>query len=250
MNIKTPLWYQLAWMDIAIRYRRSLIGPFWITLTMLVFVISVGYLYAGLFRQPVAGFLHFLSIGLVCWYFFSASIVESSDTYISGRDYLLNTTISPGDLLLRVVARNGIIMLHNWPVVLVTGLLSQGAAGWNIPVALVGLLLLIINVTWMSMIIALLSVRFRDVASMMSALLQLLFILSPIIWKPEILPERSVLVFGNPVYYLIEAVRSPLLADGPNWTAIGVSLVLAIAGTGLAAVAYNSLRPRIAFWAS
>src|SRR5580692_7735728 len=51
------LWGRLGWNDILQRYRRSVLGPFWLTASMAIMVVSLGVIYAELFNQPIDDFL-------------------------------------------------------------------------------------------------------------------------------------------------------------------------------------------------
>src|SRR3990167_7170629 len=50
---KWRIWLMLAYQDIKLRYRRSVLGPFWITMSMAITVYSMGYLYGHLFHIPI-----------------------------------------------------------------------------------------------------------------------------------------------------------------------------------------------------
>ena len=51
------LWSTHGWNDIRQRYRRSIVGPFWLTISMGVMVAGLAYLYAGLFGQSIEKYL-------------------------------------------------------------------------------------------------------------------------------------------------------------------------------------------------
>src|SRR5579862_6111085 len=61
------LWSTLGWNDILQRYRRSVLGPFWLTASMGIFVIALGLLYSELFQQSVADFIPFFCVGILVW---------------------------------------------------------------------------------------------------------------------------------------------------------------------------------------
>ena len=61
-----PLWVRLGWNDILQRYRRSMLGPFWLTASMAIMVIALGVLYAELFNTPDPR-LPAVIYALVCW---------------------------------------------------------------------------------------------------------------------------------------------------------------------------------------
>src|SRR6185312_11130367 len=63
------LWGHLGLQDIKQGYRRSVIGPFWITISLGVQALGMGLLYAALMNQPIAFFLPYLAVGLIIWQF-------------------------------------------------------------------------------------------------------------------------------------------------------------------------------------
>ncbi|NDH69110.1 MAG: hypothetical protein EBY22_14655, partial [Gammaproteobacteria bacterium] len=67
------IWWVLAWQEIKQRYRRSVIGPFWISLSTAVMVSGMGPLYGILFGQAVSNYVQHLAISLIIWTFISAT---------------------------------------------------------------------------------------------------------------------------------------------------------------------------------
>ena len=61
------LWLFLAWLDIRLRYRRSKIGPLWITLSMAIFCLTLGTVYSKLLNVDGEEYLPFLSVSFVIW---------------------------------------------------------------------------------------------------------------------------------------------------------------------------------------
>lgn len=248
----TP-WFSLAWLDILVRYRRSTFGPFWITLSTAAFAVAISTVYAGLFGQPVREYLHFVTIGLLSWQFLSACMIEGADSLVSGRDMLLNTRLDPVELPMRAVTRNAIILLHSAPVVVVTGIVAYPSASLDLPALLLGLGLLLANATWLAFFLGVAALRFRDVHPALSALLPFIFMVSPIVWRPEALPSgaasaAAAFVDWNPVYYLIEAVRSPLLDAGPNLAAFAFSAAFAAIGWTVTLWILRAYSARLRYW--
>src|SRR4051812_47682455 len=73
----------LGWQDIVQRYRRSLLGPLWLTLSTAVTVGALGLVYASLFRLPLERYLPYLAIGLVTWTFISSLVIEGCNSFIA-----------------------------------------------------------------------------------------------------------------------------------------------------------------------
>ena len=72
------LWLSLGWQDIKQRYRRSTLGPLWITIATGVMATALGLLYSILFQIPLAEFLPHVTVGLILWGFISGCIKEGS----------------------------------------------------------------------------------------------------------------------------------------------------------------------------
>ena len=64
---KWKIWMALAWQDIKLRYRRSVIGPLWITLSMAITVYSMGFLYSRLFHMDLDSYFPYLVSGMLAW---------------------------------------------------------------------------------------------------------------------------------------------------------------------------------------
>ena len=76
------IWMSLAWQDINIRYRRSVIGPFWITLSMAITVYSMGFLYAKIFHTQLEEYFPYLVSGMLAWGLILSLITEGVDAYL------------------------------------------------------------------------------------------------------------------------------------------------------------------------
>src|SRR5580692_2872750 len=72
-----PVWVIMGWDDIRQRYRRSVIGPFWITLSMGVFILLLGVIYSRLFHTDIATYIPYLAAGIPLWGFISQTTNES-----------------------------------------------------------------------------------------------------------------------------------------------------------------------------
>ena len=64
---QNELWLQLGWQDIKQRYRRSTLGPLWITIATGVMALALGLLYSMLFQISVREFLPHVTVGFIIW---------------------------------------------------------------------------------------------------------------------------------------------------------------------------------------
>ncbi|KAA0677112.1 ABC transporter permease [Azospirillum brasilense] len=243
------LWSKLGWHDIRKRYRRSVLGPFWLTLSMAVMVASLGLIYGTLFRLDLESYLPFLAIGLATWTLVASFLNEGCTSFIELEPLIKNVRIPMSLHILRALWRNLIIYAHNiviFAVVAVVFGIWPGVGG--ILLAFAGLGLLLVNAGWIMLLCGMVCTRFRDVPPIVASVIQLLFFVTPVMWKPELLGERRYLMALNPLYHLIETIRAPLLGQFPGWENWAVGLLFATAGWALTFALFARFRKRIAYW--
>ncbi len=238
------IWSALAMNDIRSRYRGSLLGPLWITLTTSAFVGGIGLLYAGIMRVPLSEYLPFLASGIVIWNLISGTLIESGDTFSNAAGILKQTAISPIVFVWRTMLRVLINFAHEVIVILaVLGIFGYIAKTHYLALPL-GFALLVLNLSWMAFLISIASARFRDVPQVIRALVQFVFFLSPVIWPPGS-GRAAVVVAFNPIYYLLDVTRTPLLGQSPHPTSYVVLTVMALLGGIVAFLVYARVRRRI-----
>jgi ABC-type polysaccharide/polyol phosphate export permease len=223
--------WSLAWHDVVSRYRGSILGPFWITLSMGLMVLGIGFLYASLFGQPIESFIPFVALGIVVFGLVSGVITEGCQTFVNAAGMLSQTSLPMFTFVWRTVLRNLIFLAHHL-VIVVAVLIWFGT--WrhaNLPLAAVGLVLLIVNVSWASMLLGIASARFRDVPQIVISVVQIAMLMTPVFWLPgQRFPDGHVVLAVNPFYHLLHAVRAPLLGDAVSGLTYTVLVVMAVAG--------------------
>ena len=240
----------LGWQDIRQRYRRSALGPFWLTISMGVMIGTIGLVFGTIFQTSMNEFLPFLTIGIIIWSLIASVVTEGCSGFIAAEGIIKQLPIPIFVHVLRVVWRNIIIFFHNFLIftVVVISLLIVPSLIYFI--SIIGFVILIVNLIWVALVMAVICTRFRDITQIVVSVMQVLFYLTPIMWMPKQLPEQSAgyLLGLNPVFHLIEIVRAPLLGEMPtalNWE---VSIASALLGWCLALIVYGRYKRRIAYW--
>jgi ABC-type polysaccharide/polyol phosphate export permease len=240
----------LGWQDVRQRYRRSALGPFWLTISMGVMIATIGIVFGQIFSSPIKDYLPFLAIGMVFWTFISAVITEGCTGFISAEGIIKQLPIPLFVHILRLVWRNTIILAHNLIIIPLTFLAVGKPLYWSSILSIGGSALLAVNLTWMALLLGVLCARYRDLPQTVASVLQVVFYLTPIMWMPSLLPQRAgmYMLNLNPFYHFLEIVRAPLVGQMPsmlNWVA---SLGVAIVGWALAIAVYGRYKRRIAYW--
>lgn len=242
------LWSTLGWHDIRKRYRRSILGPFWLTLSMAVLVASLGLIYGTLFGLELDGYLPFLAVGLATWAFVSSVFSEGCTAFIDLEPLIKNVRIPMSVHILRALWRNLIIYAHNAVIFIAVALVFGVWPGATGMLALPGLVLMVANAAWIMLLLGLVCTRFRDVPPIVASLVQLLFFVTPVMWKPELLGGRRYLIAFNPFHHLLEIIRAPLLGVAPGWESWVAAGLFAVAGWAVTFTCFARFRKRIAYW--
>jgi len=250
------LWGHLGWQDIRQRYRRSVLGPIWISISMAVTAVALGILYAGLFGNPLEEQLPYILVGFIVWGFISGCILEGADVFISNVG-LIHHLPSPLSVhVYRMVWRQALFFLHNLVVYLVMLLVFPQPLGWASLLAIPAFALLTLNSAWVALLFGVVSTRFRDLTPVIQSVVQLAFFLTPIVWIYEdflnspnpAIAERARLVELNPLMHFVEIVRRPLLGQPEqlrNWVVV---LVITLVGWLTTLVVLRRYRARVAYW--
>ncbi|MBN6110001.1 ABC transporter permease [Xanthomonas bonasiae] len=246
--------YQLAgllgWQDVRQRYRRSALGPFWLTVSMAVMIATIGVVFSLILKTPLRDFLPFLSVGLIFWGFISTVVNEGCGAFISSESIIKQLPIPLFVHVMRLIWRNLIIVAHNvviLPLVFfAVGKPITAVALMSIP----GLLVIVLNLAWIVLLLGIVCARYRDLPQIIANAVQVAFYLTPIMWMPTLLPKEKAayLLDLNPLYHLLELVRAPLLGSPASAADWYFSLGLLLAGWLLALAFHNRYKRRIAYW--
>ena len=242
------LWVRLGWNDIQQRYRRSLLGPFWLTASMAIMVISLGILYAELFNTPINDFLPFLCVGLLVWNLIAGFITEGGSLFTGAESYIKQIKLPYSVYVYRSAWSKLVIFAHNFVIyfgVIIYFAIWPGATAL---LAIPGLLLVIFNGALINLCIGIISARFRDVPQVINSAIQIIFFVTPIFWKPELLKSRSYITDFNPFFHLLEIVRAPLLGTMPTAKNYLAVLLITLINIAVAGAFFSRYRARIAYW--
>lgn len=205
-------WLALGWNDIAKQYRRSFLGPIWISLNTGLFVVGFGLIGAQLFKVDVYGYMPYFAAGYVIFGFLSNVMVEGCQTFVQAEAYLKHAATPKLLHVFRVVTRNLLTVAHNGLVVLGVLAWSGGLGSVMMVDFLLGVVFCCVAAFLVVGIVGAISARFRDVPMIVTSLMQVLFFLTPVMWRPDQLTERAKwLVHLNPFALYLDLLRAPLL---------------------------------------
>jgi ABC-2 type transport system permease protein len=274
------LWSHLGWQDIKQRYRRSVLGPLWITISQGVLALGLGLLYSQLFKLHLATFLPYIVTGFIVWTFISGCLTEGMETFISNEGLIRHLPAPLSVYALRTVWRQTLMFAHNLIVYVIIVVIYFGGLdhpyaldngvcradsnaichpgfGWYSLSAIPAFLLLALNAGWVTMFLGIISTRFRDFPQLVSSIIQLMFYMTPIVWPIDQLfaggGRDSVswalpFVYFNPFYHFVQIIRAPLLGQAVSIWSWVVVLGITVVGWALALVVLRNYRSRVSYW--
>jgi ABC-type polysaccharide/polyol phosphate export permease len=237
--------WSLATHDIASRYRGSVLGPFWITLSMGLMVLGIGFLYASLFNAPIEQFLPYVAFGIVFFGVMTGIVNEGCDTFVQASGILSQTSLPMLTFVWRTVFRNLINLAHH--MVIVVGMLAV-FGHWKTAdplLALLGVMLMLVNASWASLLAGIASARYRDIPQIVVSVMQFAIFMTPVFWLPDRFGKHQAFLDFNPFYHLLHAVRGPLLGQPVAAHTYVVLVTMAVVGWLTAFLIFARTRRRI-----
>lgn len=240
--------WALGWLDIRLRYRGSVLGPLWLTISTGVMVGALGFLYSTLFKMELRDYLPFLALSQVLWAFMAATVSDACTGFTEAEPVIRSIRMPFTVFAIRTIIRNVAILAHNIIVIVIVFAIFRRWPGAGALLAIPGLLLWLLNAMALNLMLGAFCARFRDILPIINSVMQIAFFLTPVIWKPEQLGPLVWILPFSPFFDLIEIVRAPLLGEGlPVAAWIGALLYSAILFL-LAWSFFIRARGRIAFW--
>jgi lipopolysaccharide transport system permease protein len=242
------MWFLLGWYDIKQQYRRSLIGPLWITLSTGVMVCAIGYMFSTIFKSPINEFLPYFAAGQTVWLFISTQINKSCTTFTQYQSVIKQMSVPLSVHIMRNLWSNLILFGHNFIIIIIV-LLIYHKISWMIFLAIPAFMLIILLLFLISIMLGIICTRFRDITQIVAVFIQLIFFFTPILWMKKVLPGRNSWVTDcNPFYHIIEIVRAPLLGVAPSGILWAYMLAYIAIAAVMALFFLKKFRHRVSYW--
>lgn len=245
---RRELWLILGWRDVLLRYRRSKLGPFWITISMGIMAAALGSLYSIILERDPYEYIPYLVLGWTTWYLISALVVDSCQVFISNASAVKEINAPKSIYVYRAVWRNLIIFAHNILIYIVVVFGFQVWPTAAVFLVIPSLFIYLANGMWLGMLLGMINVRYRDTAQMIGNMMRMMFFVTPIIWLADDGRVPNFVIDLNPFFYFIEIIRAPLLGDIPPLYIWAVALLITAVGWLVTVFVFTRYNSRIAYW--
>jgi|SRR5580765_117714 len=225
------LLFFLAWRDVKIRYKQTVLGVMWALLQPLMLMIIFSVLFGRIAGLPSDGIPYpvFAYAGVLAWTFFAAALASSGNSLVSSANLI--TKVYFPRLIIPGAAVGAAVVDLFFSFVLLVPLMAyyKIVPHWQMLLLVPLILLLMLLALGVGMWMSALNVKYRDVRFALPFITQIWFFLTPVIYPISSLPKKVKLVIMiNPMSGLVEGIRSALFGLPVKWTALGVSTVLTL----------------------
>ncbi len=242
-------WLYMGWQSVRLQYKRSLIGPVWISFTSGIYILMVGYVMSSLFTMRSTELIPWIATGFITWSLFTAFLNDSSTLFIQYAAMIKYTCHHYSFYTLFLMTKSIIVFLHNFLMALGVIIFFDTPLTWHMLIVFPSLFLIMMALLPWGFLLSILSARLRDLPPMIAAIFTTGLFVTPVMWKPEQLGSEYIyIVLYNPFHHIIALIRAPLLGEFPLLLNIAVTFGVAIGGWVLLFICLTFYRQRIAFW--
>ena len=243
------IWVLLGTNDIRQRYRRSKLGQFWITATIAVTVVGLGIVYSAIFKQSIKEYLPYVAAGFVVWFLITGMITDGCTAFLDSEGYAKQLTVPLSAYVLRTWFRTLITFAHNAIIVPFVWLIFFVPVGWPCWLVIPGVCLIALNGLWMMLLLGTLCARFRDLPQIISSFVQVVFFMTPVMFRSDQLPTSGRAAMDlNPFAALLAVARDPLIGRVPSALEYALVIGILLFGWAIAVPVYGRYRTRIIYW--
>jgi lipopolysaccharide transport system permease protein len=243
------IWWILGSGDIRQRYSRSRFGQLWITVSMAVFVLAIGFVYSVLFHQDLRDYLPYLATNVVIWFLISGIVTDSTTTFSQAESFLRQEAMPKTVFVMRVLLRNFLTFGHNIIIIPLVFIIFGKMPSWTWLLVPVGLLLIAIAGVLTSLLLGLLCTRFRDLPQVIANCLQIAFFITPVTWPLTAAGSRANLIVGfNPFAAFLRITSEPLHGQVPGLATYAATLVVVTVLALLSLPLFARFRARIIYY--
>lgn len=230
------------------RYARSALGQFWVTLSTAASIAILGGVWTLLWKQPAREIFAYIAVGMILWNFMSTLVTEGAGVFVASAHSLTNQGLAVSTYVYALLYRNLLVLAHD-AVVIVAVLVWHGGIGAEALLFLPAFALTLVAGFCVAYLAGMLCARYRDMIQLTATLMQLMFYITPVLWRRDFLPpEFEWIARANPFAAFLAIMRDPLLGFTPQPAAWAYALACTVALALLTLFAAGAVRRRLIYW--
>lgn len=243
-------WLYVAWFNFVVTYRKTTLGPFWLLAGPSIFIFIIGGIFKRVNDVPAEIFVPHLAIGVILWTLLGGFVTKSTTVYPRNRAQILQGSMTLIEITVVDVISIFLQFIHQVLILVVVFAIYGFPFSWYALVSLLGLAIIVANGFWLSIVFGIVGARYRDLHQMISAIMRVAFLATPIIWMATSTRGQmlGIYLLLNPFYHFLEIVRAPLLGMPISMTSWIVVLTITVGGFFLANEMHRRFARLVPLW--
>lgn len=234
--------------DVRQQYKRTFLGPIWLTFSTGAWVLAMALVMASLFNQSLADFLPRTMAGMFVWTFFALAILDGANVFVIAAPLINSTRLPLFFYPLRALVRYVVLYAHYLAICLVMMIILGHVPGLLALLVIPALCIHVATAFGLVLITGLINTRYRDMLPIAGVMCQLMPLLTPIAWQRDMLKKYVWIADANPFYHLIQIVRAPLMGELPATLSYLVSFATMAGALTVGLLIYRRVRYHVIFW--
>lgn len=246
---RAPVWLHSGWISVIWRFRRTRLGPFWHTLSLAAFVITMGVIWSTILHQDMGHYFRYVTTSLMVWTLVASMITDATGVLIAGQSTAQSMRFPYPAFAFAHVWQALLLFAHHFVLYIVVMAGTLHSPGWAGLLAIPALLVLTANGVWMTLLVGMMCLRRRDLMLAISSAMQIALFVTPVFWPKDMLGTK--LAFAaelNPFYHLVIILREPLLGSVPPLASWLWVLGTFVVGSTVTLWTYGHYRDRLVYW--
>jgi ABC-type polysaccharide/polyol phosphate export permease len=209
-------WALSSWLDILVRARKSRFGVLWLMAPAVVYVFGLGSFFASMQGRSIAVFAAHVALGSMIFRTLMSTVIGSANVFTASQSFIMDGHMRLTDYLLQSLAKSFFDFCTYLPIAVIALVMFGHVAPGGLLLAPVSLGLIYLNALWIGVVFSLVGARFPDFGQLLNNVSIFLFLLTPIIWYPDLMPADSIrgqLMRFNPFYHFVSLFRAPIMGE-------------------------------------
>ena len=193
------------------KYKKSFLGVLWSFLNRLFQLLVYAIVFPFILKNGIENYTMFLIVALIPWTFFNSTVLQSAASIVTNGG-IIKKVYFPREIIPISTATSNLLNFFITGIIVIVALLISGIGiGPSILVLPLVVIMQYILQLGIAFILSSITVYIRDVEYLMNVFMMLMFYMSPIVYSPDMIPERFLPLFKlNPMFHIIKYYREIL----------------------------------------
>lgn len=205
------VWIALAGEDIDDQHRRTTLGPVWLLVNYVAFVLAFLLLFGR--WGGSSNMAAYISLGLLIWFYIAEVIGQSATVFVREEAFIKGTRLPLSVYVFRAtlqaVIRSSYALAGCIVIMLLLG--TYPTIGWLW--AFLAILIIIAVTPAVTIVVGIIGAYFPDMQFVISNLIRLGLFITPVFWTPDSSSAaHRAFYYLNPFTYFLEIVRTPIIS--------------------------------------